>query len=83
MTTATKGDYDFAKYSVLVEARSDALAFHEEFGEPLDPTRTDWDGAAWESVVSDYELSAFDFCDELWPIYQAELIAETHRLCGE
>ena len=81
--TATKTDYDKAKEAVLIEAKSDALAFFEEFGEPLDPALTDWDGVAWTDVVSHYNLSAFDFCDELWPIYQAALVAETKRLCGE
>jgi hypothetical protein len=68
--------------TVLVEAASDALQFVEEFHEPLDPTATDWDGQAFGATCDQYHLRSFPRCDDLWPIYQAALVAETRRLCG-
>lgn len=81
-TSALKTDFESAKEAVLEEAMSDALAFVEEFGEPIDPASTDWDGEAWGEVCRHYSLDAFEFYDELWPIYQAALVAETVRLCS-
>jgi hypothetical protein len=58
-------------------ARAAAAGFFEEFGEALDPERTDWDATAWGE--DNRHLPEADR-DELWPIYQSELVAETERL---
>ena len=62
-------------------ARETAGQFVEEFGEPLDSAKTDWDEKAWQEDASTLDLTDKQR-DEGWPIYQAALVAETQRLCG-
>lgn len=65
---------------VVAEAKRDAVLFVEEFGTPLDPAATDWDGTAWE--VADVRSDAEDAgaLDAAWEVYSAALVAETKRL---
>jgi hypothetical protein len=68
-------------------AKRAAAGFVREFGEPLDPAETDWDGMAWSLDVGAIRTEAGerlepDQVDALWPAYQAALVAETRRLCG-
>jgi hypothetical protein len=72
-----------AKLKTKIEelARETAGLFVEEFGEPLDSAKTDWDEKAWQEDASTLDLTDKQR-DEGWPIYQAALVAETQRLCG-
>jgi hypothetical protein len=58
-----------------------ASVFVEEFGEPLDSEKTDWDEKAWQEDARTLNLTE-EHRQEGWPIYQAALVAETQRLCG-
>lgn len=58
-------------------AREAADLFLEEFGEPLDPAQTDWDGAAWENDSAGLSEDEQDF---FWPIYQETLVNRTKHL---
>lgn len=80
--TATNEGSTQAAEAVLLAARQDAQAFVDEFGQPIDPSATDWDAEAFAMVAADLRLDGDDR-NELWPIYQAELVAETARLAGE
>jgi len=80
-TGITESTFDEYKSCVIAEAKSDALAFVNEFHESLDPTATDWDSEAWSNVC-EHLLRGSGHTDNLWPIYQATLVAETERLCG-
>ena len=62
-------------------ARETASVFVEEFGEPLDSAKTDWDEKAWQEDARTLNLTE-EHREEGWPIYQAALVAETQRLCG-
>lgn len=62
-------------------ARRDAALFVAEFGEPLDPSETDWDGSAWALASS--EIDGADQIENGFELYQSALIAETERLCAE
>jgi len=62
-------------------ARETAGQFVEEFGEPLDSAKTDWDDKAWQEDARTLNLTDKQK-DEGWPIYQGALVAETQRLCG-
>lgn len=83
LTDAERGEIETA-------ARETAKLFVDEFGEPLDPAATDWDGEAWAhdrtafSVALRQALDRSDpLYDEAWRAYDAALVAETERLCGE
>lgn len=82
METTTLNGYQQA--AIKAKARETAQMFVDEFNEVLDPATTDWDGTAWQEDVSNlpFELSS-EQRDAGWEIYQAELIAETERLCEE
>lgn len=71
----------------IVEAAKVAgVLFVEEFNEPLDPSRTDWDSTSW-----DYDLGKFPFkgvlravaplYKEAWKLYQETLVETTHQRC--
>lgn len=64
--------------AVVDEARRDARAFVEEFGEAIDPAETDWDGEAW--AMADSRRAAEEAGLDLWPLYQETLVIETRRL---
>lgn len=74
-------EYFRADYRGLVEqrAKETAAMFVEEFAEALDPAATDWDSTAWGEDSRGLPSEAKD---DLWPIYQAALVAETERLVG-
>jgi hypothetical protein len=67
---------------VLAVARDTARLFVNEFNEPLDPDETDWDATAWCDDLREAGLSEEE-ADKFWDVYQAELVAETERLCSE
>lgn len=67
------------EYQVRKAARADAALFVDEFHEVIDPTTTDWDAVAWSDTRESLPLTQ-DEAERLWPIYQAELVAETERL---
>jgi hypothetical protein len=62
-------------------ARADAELFVDEFHAPLDPAKTDWDAVAWGETSRELRLEK-DEDEALWPVYEAELVAETERLCA-
>lgn len=70
------------KAKIKDSAKRTAALFFEEFGEPLDPAETDWDATAWDFDAGDLRLSDTQQ-DKYWDFYQAALIAETYRLCGQ
>lgn len=63
-------------------ARADAALFFVEFREVIDPAATDWDAVAWSDTRESLSLTE-DEGQRLWLIYQAALVAETERLCGD
>lgn len=69
------------KAEVIAAAQRMAKAFVDEFNEPLDGAKTDWDATAW-----DEENMSFYGNDRLvaagWDLYQPTLEAETERLCA-
>lgn len=69
------------KAEVIAAAQRMAKAFVDEFNEPLDGAKTDWDAMAW-----DEENMSFYGNDRLvaagWDLYQPTLEAETERLCA-
>ncbi len=54
------------------QAMEDAVAFVEEFEEPLDPSATDWDGTAWSDLVRTLNLTS-DQAGSLWPLRTSSL----------
>jgi hypothetical protein len=67
------------KDRVIAEAKKDAALFVEEFGEPIDPFKTDWDADAWADAAQNLGLDNDEYA-MLWEAYQTELVAETERL---
>lgn len=70
-------DVDNTLNRVRKLAYGTAEMFVEEFGEPLDPDKTDWDGEAW---ANDGRGLSGDQQEFFWPIYQDALISRTRRL---
>lgn len=66
---------------ICKRAKATAALFFEEFGEPIDPDSTDWDGTAWGEDRIGLDIEDCD-CNA-WEIYQDALIAETKRLYEE
>ncbi len=64
---------------IIAAALEHAVAFVEEFREPLIAAETDWDAEAWGQTVSDLGLSP-EQQDAWWPVYQAVLVARTREL---
>lgn len=59
---------------------ADARVFFGEFHRALNPSATDWDAVAWQLCdLGDYE----DLRDQLWPQYQAQLIAVSRIMAAE
>jgi len=63
-------------------AKESARAFVEEFGEALDPSKTDWDAIAWvedRRHVKHFGMAGIEDV-EAWEMYQAVLITETKNI---
>jgi hypothetical protein len=69
------------KAQIEAKAREAAAGFVEEFGEPINPSKTDWDGEAWFNDRLDLGIDDDDDVEAGWPIYQTALVAETRNLC--
>ena len=74
---ADGADTDREQQIAALGTAAGALFARENPGEVLDPSETDWDATAWD--VDSAGLSR-EMRKELWPVYQAALIAETERL---
>jgi hypothetical protein len=63
-------------------ARKDAKLFVRQFGEPLDPSKTDWDATAWTQVACALRGAAWTDkeIDYYKCYYDAKLVSETERL---
>jgi hypothetical protein len=88
-----EGEYDVRQIQYLTgrqkeeikeAAHGTAQMFVDEFNEALDPSKTDWDGTAWQEDRSNLSfkdaLGNQEIYDEAWTLYQAERVAETERL---
>ncbi len=65
-------------------AKAMAALFVEEFGEPIDCDKTDWDAVAWQEDRREIGIDpASSDWNEGWPVYQAALVAETERLSND
>lgn len=78
MDTAAMPTKDL-KALLTERAKVTAAGFVAEFGEPLNPDETDWDGTAWEDDGRDIDT---DLIDWAFPFYQQALVSETQRLCS-
>ena len=68
--------------TIISEALADAKVFFDEFGEALDPSKTDWDSTAWENAFVRRNVDPADY-SLAWELYQNTLVAETERLVAE
>src|SRR5262245_56563730 len=68
---------------IKAKAEETAQMFVDEFGEPLNPSMTDWDATAWQEDGRALFGDNGELRDEGWPIYQKTLIAETEFLAAQ
>jgi len=64
-----------------------AQAFVDEFDEPLDSSKTDWDAVAWQEDRRKLSFRAAlkassDLDAEAWELYSTTLEAKTGTLCN-
>ena len=61
-------------------AAQDAWEYVQQHGEPLDPSMSEWDWAAWRVCARQFGLDP-DRERELWSVYQDALVEATERMC--
>lgn len=79
--------HDMLRKSVMFAAKEAAKVFVEQFGESLDPAKTDWDSTAYTEFDSNRLFCEYrPYLQKLlsmhfWDLYQSTLIETTKILC--